>query len=46
VKKMTEENKIIFPDIDELSKKLLEERGVKIMDIAKLVYFLQKDYHP
>jgi phosphatidylglycerophosphatase A len=43
---MTEENKIIFPDIDELSKKLLEERGVKIMDIAKLVYFLQKDYHP
>lgn len=26
--------------------KLLEERGVKINDIAELVYFLQKDYKP
>ncbi|WP_243290426.1 phosphatidylglycerophosphatase A [Bacillus sp. FJAT-47783] len=28
------------------ARKWLEERGVKLEDIAELVYFLQKKYHP
>lgn len=35
-----------FPQIDDIAKKALEDRGVKIKDIAELVYFLQKNYHP
>lgn len=40
------ENKIGFPDIEERARGLLQERGVTVKDIAELVYFLQKNYHP
>lgn len=32
--------------IEEKAKQWLKERGVTIEDIAELVYFLQKKYHP
>lgn len=35
-----------FPNMGEIAKKEMEDRGVTLMDIAKLVYFLQKEYHP
>lgn len=35
-----------FPDIGSKALELLENRGVTIKDIAELVYFLQKNYHP
>ncbi|MCJ7840321.1 phosphatidylglycerophosphatase A [Lederbergia sp. NSJ-179] len=31
---------------EETARRLLEERGVKIQDIAELVMYLQKRYHP
>ncbi|MBO0992053.1 phosphatidylglycerophosphatase A family protein [Bacillus sp. SD088] len=31
---------------EETARRLLEERGVKIEDIAELVMYLQKKYHP
>ncbi len=36
----------MFPQIGDLAKKALEDRGVTIKNIAELVYFLQKSYHP
>ncbi|MDP7979266.1 phosphatidylglycerophosphatase A family protein [Bacillus sp. WLY-B-L8] len=33
-------------ELQERALQLLQERGVKIDDIAELVYFLQKNYHP
>ena len=35
-----------FPQIEKIAKKELESRGVTVKDIAELVYFLQKKYHP
>lgn len=32
--------------VEQTARKLLEERGVTITDIAELVFFLQKKYHP
>lgn len=32
--------------LEQTARKLLHERGVKIQDIADLVYFLQEKYHP
>ncbi|MBY0124257.1 phosphatidylglycerophosphatase A [Bacillus sp. S/N-304-OC-R1] len=32
--------------IEQTARKWLQERGVKIQDIADLVYFLQEKYHP
>ncbi|QED49183.1 phosphatidylglycerophosphatase A family protein [Cytobacillus dafuensis] len=32
--------------IEQTARKWLQDRGVKIEDIAKLVYFLQEKYHP
>lgn len=36
----------MFPQIGDIAKKALEDRGVTIKNIAELVYFLQKGYHP
>ncbi|ENQ3080169.1 phosphatidylglycerophosphatase A [Bacillus cereus] len=33
-------------ELQERALQLLQERGVKIDDIAELVHFLQKNYHP
>lgn len=35
----------IKPDLEARSRKLLDERGVKISDIAELVYYLQAKYY-
>jgi len=35
-----------FPDVGEKAMELLKLRGVTVEDIAELVYFLQKGYHP
>lgn len=32
--------------LEQTARKLIKERGVKIQDIADLVYFLQEKYHP
>lgn len=45
VKKMAIQGNM-FPQIGKVAKKALEDRGVQIKDIAELVYFLQKNYHP
>lgn len=42
---MEEENKIVKMS-DKTALKMLNERGVEIEDIAKLVYYLQEKYHP
>lgn len=34
-----------LPDLAQISKDLLKERGVTLHDIAELVFFLQKNYH-
>lgn len=41
---MTQENSKDL--VAETARKWLQERGVTISEIADLVYFLQKDYHP
>ncbi len=40
---MAEEKQTI---LEQTARKWLKDRGVKIDDIAELVYFLQKSYHP
>ena len=40
---MAEEKQSI---LEQTARKWLKDRGVKIDDIAELVYFLQKSYHP
>jgi phosphatidylglycerophosphatase A len=42
---MEEENKVVKMS-DKTALKLLNERGVELEDIAKLVYYLQEKYHP
>lgn len=42
---MSKQKKIV-PQITNIAIKAMEERNVTVLDIAKLVYFLQKDYHP
>jgi len=32
--------------LEQTARKWLKDRGVKIQDIAELVFFLQKNYHP
>ena len=40
------EKRKAFPQIGDIAVQMLKERGVTIKDIAELVYFLQKNYHP
>ncbi|MEH7124212.1 phosphatidylglycerophosphatase A [Bacillus sp. JJ1773] len=41
---MNEEKRVDL--IEQTARKWLQERGVSIQDIAKLVFFLQEKYHP
>lgn len=42
---MRMEKRVKLSDLEKKARQLLEERGVKIDDIAELVYYLQSSYH-